>query len=296
MSNALKYILLFPANTPLHFASSLGHVRCVEVLARQPECDTKARNGEGQTAFDVAGERVSSDDKKKISHAIRMLLSGDKVIIPILRDPLDLSEPELGGPLPAHSPDFNCQDPPSPALERGSRREVTPSRKSPAAFIGPVSSTEARQLSEELNRTKRDCVQMRRTDPDKGIENAARVFARQRGLGWNEFWSFLGCWADLSSGAGLAIFDNYLLGTIRAPLKRPHDFRNNNNNNNNNINHSNSPSTNNNGVERGQISRFAQFNEATKNRNGVESTAMQVSCVLYIIHPSATCCWQKSIV
>ncbi|XP_022703269.1 ankyrin repeat and LEM domain-containing protein 2-like isoform X2 [Varroa jacobsoni] len=217
------------ANTPLHFASALGHVRCVEVMVRQPECNAKAVNGDGQTPFDIAGDNATgtAEDKERAALAIRKLLSGDKVVIPILRDAIDLSEPELGCPLVAHSPSFDYHDPPSPAAMRQAQHSpTTTGRKSPAAFIGPVSAIEAKELAEQLKKTKRESVQMRRTDPDKGIEATLRTLARQRGLGWNEFWPFLNSWADLSSGAGLAIFDNYLLSTIRAGVRK-HDRLNN---------------------------------------------------------------------
>ncbi|OQR66874.1 ankyrin repeat and LEM domain-containing protein 2-like [Tropilaelaps mercedesae] len=176
--------------TPLHFASSLGHHSCVAVLVRQPECNIDAVNGDGQTAFDVAGERDTSEAKEQNTLKIRKLLSSDTVIIPIFRDPVDLSEPELGAPLVAPDPMFDSRHPPLPVADR-------------------------QQICDELKKTKKDQADVRLTDPDKGLENVARTLARRYGTGWNEYWSFLGCWADLASDEGVALLEGYLLNAVR---------------------------------------------------------------------------------
>lgn len=47
-------------------------------------------------------------------------------------------------------------------------------------------------------------------DPDRGWEQYGRLLARRMGVGWEEYWPFLGCMVDITKPEGLAKLNHHL--------------------------------------------------------------------------------------
>ncbi|KAK2500445.1 hypothetical protein MC885_016422 [Smutsia gigantea] len=82
------------------------------------------------------------------------------------------------------------------------------------AFAGPLSPSKAedfRRLWKTPPREKAGFFQnVRKSDPERGIERVGRELAHELGYPWVEYWDFLGCFVDLSSWEGLQKLEEYL--------------------------------------------------------------------------------------
>lgn len=82
------------------------------------------------------------------------------------------------------------------------------------AFAGPLSPSKAedfRRLWKTPPREKAGFFHnVRKMDPERGIERVGRELAHELGYPWVEYWDFLGCFVDLSSQEGLQKLEEYL--------------------------------------------------------------------------------------
>ncbi|XP_036620629.1 ankyrin repeat and LEM domain-containing protein 2 isoform X2 [Trichosurus vulpecula] len=193
-------------DTPLHFACKFGNADVVNVLSSHPGIIKHPRNRYLQTPEDVICER-SKDKSAKLKEQIREYLKGH-YYVPLLRAE-DNSSPVIG--------DIWTSD------QADGRPHITTPRfgsspKDPVlsvrAFAGPLSPSKAedfRRLWKTPPRDRADFFHnVRKSDPERGVERVGRELAHELGFPWVEYWEFLDCFVDLSSQEGLRKLEEYL--------------------------------------------------------------------------------------
>ncbi|XP_055971509.1 ankyrin repeat and LEM domain-containing protein 2 [Sorex fumeus] len=190
-------------DTPLHFACKFGNADVVNVLSSHPLIVKNARNKFDKTPENVICERNKSKSVE-LKERIKEYLKGH-YYVPLLRAE-DSSSPVIGELWTAdqaaeHSPDRHSFG--------GPRDPVLTLR----AFVGPLSPSKAedfRRLWKTPPREKAGFFHnVRKSDPERGIERVGRELAHELRYPWAEYWDFLDCFVDLSSPEGLQKLEEY---------------------------------------------------------------------------------------
>ncbi|XP_016058648.1 PREDICTED: ankyrin repeat and LEM domain-containing protein 2 isoform X1 [Miniopterus natalensis] len=212
LQNRIYYILDLYLNTPdrggydtpLHFACKFGNADVVNVLSSHPLIVKCPRNKCGKTPEDVICER-SKNKSVELKDQIREYLKGH-YYVPLLRAE-DTSSPVIGK---LWSPDQMAETSYIGHGGGGPRDPVLTLR----AFAGPMSPAKAedfRRLWKTPPREKAGFFHnVRKSDPERGMERTGRQLAHELGYPWVEYWDFLGCFVDLSSQEGLQKLEEYL--------------------------------------------------------------------------------------
>ncbi|KAI5166321.1 ankyrin repeat and LEM domain-containing protein 2 [Manis pentadactyla] len=191
-------------DTPLHFACKFGNADVVNVLSAHPLTVKSPRNKCDKTPEDVICER-SKNKSVELKERIREYLKGH-YYVPLLRAE-DTSSPVIGE---LWSSDQTAEASHMGHSGGGPRDPVLTLR----AFAGPLSPSKAedfRRLWKTPPREKAGFFQnVRKSDPERGIERVGRELAHELGYPWVEYWDFLGCFVDLSSWEGLQKLEEYL--------------------------------------------------------------------------------------
>ncbi|XP_073746417.1 ankyrin repeat and LEM domain-containing protein 2 isoform X2 [Callorhinus ursinus] len=191
-------------DTPLHFACKFGNADVVNVLSSHPLIVKNPRNKYDKTPEDVICER-SRNKSMELKERIREYLKGH-YYVPLLRAE-DTSSPVIGE---LWSSDQTTKTSHIGHGGGGPGDPVLTLR----AFAGPLSPSKAedfRRLWKTPPREKAGFFHnVRKTDPERGIERVGRELAHELGYPWVEYWDFLGCFVDLSSQEGLQKLEEYL--------------------------------------------------------------------------------------
>lgn len=190
-------------DTPLHFACKFGNVEVVNVLSSHPLIVKNARNKYDKTPENVICER-SKNKSVELKERIKEYLMGH-YYVPLLRAE-DSSSPVIGELWTA---DQAAERSPSRYSFYGPRHPILTLR----AFVGPLSPSKAedfRRLWKTPPREKAGFFNnVRKSDPERGIERVGRELARELRYPWAEYWEFLDCFIDLSSAEGLQKLEEY---------------------------------------------------------------------------------------
>ncbi|XP_029475159.1 ankyrin repeat and LEM domain-containing protein 2 [Rhinatrema bivittatum] len=192
-------------DTPLHFACKFGNADVVNVLSSHPDIVKNTRNKYNQTPEDVICER-SKNKSVDLKEKIREYLKGH-CYVPLLRAEDNSSAPVIGAPWSPEQDDFTLNLP-----------KYTGSPKDPLltvrAFAGPMSPSKAEEFRRIWKTPPRERAgffhNVRKSDPERGVERVGRELAHELGFPWVEYWEFLGCFVDLSSQDGLQRLEEYL--------------------------------------------------------------------------------------
>ncbi|XP_047552817.1 ankyrin repeat and LEM domain-containing protein 2 isoform X1 [Lutra lutra] len=191
-------------DTPLHFACKFGNADVVNVLSSHPLIVKNPRNKYDKTPEDVICER-SRNKSVELKERIREYLQGH-YYVPLLRAE-DTSSPVIGE---LWSSDQTTETSHIGHGGGGRRDPVLTLR----AFAGPLSPSKAEDFRKLWKTPPREKAgffhNVRKTDPERGMERVGRELARELGYPWVEYWDFLGCFVDLSSQEGLQKLEEYL--------------------------------------------------------------------------------------
>ncbi|XP_059264109.1 ankyrin repeat and LEM domain-containing protein 2 isoform X1 [Mustela nigripes] len=191
-------------DTPLHFACKFGNADVVNVLSSHPLIVKNPRNKFDKTPEDVICER-SRNKSVELKERIREYLQGH-YYVPLLRAE-DTSSPVIGE---LWSSDQTTETS-HIGHGGGSPRDPVLTLR---AFAGPLSPSKAEDFRKLWKTPPREKAgffhNVRKTDPERGMERVGRELARELGYPWVEYWDFLGCFVDLSSQEGLQKLEEYL--------------------------------------------------------------------------------------
>ncbi|KAH1180251.1 ankyrin repeat and LEM domain-containing protein 2 isoform X1 [Mauremys mutica] len=194
-------------DTPLHFACKFGNLDVVNVLTSHPDIVKNPRNKYGQTPAEVICER-NKNKSMELKEKIREYLKG-RYYVPLLRAEGNSSAPVIGAPW---SPD-QSDDNPLTAVPKHSGSPKDPVL-SVRAFAGPMTPSKAEEFRRLWKTPPRERAgffhNVRKSDPERGVERVGRELAHEQGFPWVEYWEFLGCFVDLSSQEGLQKLEEYL--------------------------------------------------------------------------------------
>ncbi|XP_030316155.1 ankyrin repeat and LEM domain-containing protein 2 isoform X1 [Calypte anna] len=194
-------------DTPLHFACKFGNLDVVNVLTSHPAIVKNPRNKYDQTPSEVVCER-SKNKSAELKEKLREYLKG-QYYVPLLRAEDNSSAPVIGAPW---SPD-QTDESPQRTLSKypGSPKDPVLSLR---AFAGPMSPSKAEEFRRLWKTPPRERAgffhNVRKSDPERGVERVGRELAHELGFPWVEYWEFLGCFVDLSSQEGLRKLEEYL--------------------------------------------------------------------------------------
>ncbi|XP_045601444.2 ankyrin repeat and LEM domain-containing protein 2 homolog [Procambarus clarkii] len=201
--------------TPLHFASKHGCVECVRILTTYPACNKSRNNKFGQKPIDIVCSRMK-ENNSIVAKDIHNLL-GDLYYVPLYRDDDHCLLPQVGTPW---SPSLDMPTSPisQDQLLTTFQSPISPSLKV-RGYAGPMSPTQAEAFhrlwrststSSPTPRSSIRIASLRLTDQDKGLERLGRKLAAEKDVGWNEYWDFLGEFANLATDEGLLKLETYL--------------------------------------------------------------------------------------
>ncbi|KAM8815712.1 ankyrin repeat and LEM domain-containing protein 2 [Rhynchonycteris naso] len=191
-------------DTPLHFACKFGNADVVNVLSSHPLIVKCPRNKCNQTPEDVICER-SKNKSVELKERIREYLKGH-YYVPLLRAE-DMSSPVIGE---LWSSDRTVE---ATHVGRGggSPRDPVLTLRAFAGPFSPARAEDFRRLWKTPPREKAGFFHnVRKSDPERGMERVGRELAHELGYPWVEYWDFLGCFVDLSSQEGLQKLEEYL--------------------------------------------------------------------------------------
>ncbi|KAM5200582.1 ankyrin repeat and LEM domain-containing protein 2 isoform 1-T1 [Hipposideros larvatus] len=188
-------------DTPLHFACKFGNADVVNVLSSHPFIVKRPQNKYGKTPEDVICER-SKNKSLELKERIREYLKGH-YYVPLLRAE-DTSSPVIGE---LWSSDQTAEA----SHSRGGPRDPILTLRAFAGPLSPAKAEDFRRLWKTPPRKKVDFFHdVRKSDPERGIERVGRELAHDLGYPWVEYWDFLGCFVDLASQEGLQKLEDYL--------------------------------------------------------------------------------------
>ncbi|XP_042638781.1 ankyrin repeat and LEM domain-containing protein 2 [Orycteropus afer afer] len=191
-------------DTPLHFACKFGNADVVNVLSSHPLTVKNLRNKYDKMPEDVICER-SKNKSLELKEQIREYLQGH-YYVPLLRAE-DTSSPVIGK---LWSSDQTAEVPHTGHFGGSPRDPVLTLR----AFAGPLSPSKAEEFRKLWKTPPREKAgffhNVRKSDPERGVERVGRELAHELGYPWGEYWEFLGCFVDLSSQEGLQKLEEYL--------------------------------------------------------------------------------------
>ncbi|XP_028967921.1 ankyrin repeat and LEM domain-containing protein 2-like [Galendromus occidentalis] len=208
---------------PLHFASAMGSLQCVEILLNQEECVRDAPNGEGFTAVELAGTRMTEASSLDVEKAIIDLFNGKfenfdedhQVILPIVRDEMCSEPPAFAATMNLITRDFDFRNPPLPTAQAKTWNAGEKSQFRIVAVVGPVTRERAARIVNDVHSKRATFADVRRRDAEKGFESVVRKIAKDQDLRWNEFWPFLNSWGDLTTRNGLLDFEAYFIESLQ---------------------------------------------------------------------------------
>uniref|UniRef100_A0A6I8NZ77 Ankyrin repeat and LEM domain-containing protein 2 n=1 Tax=Ornithorhynchus anatinus TaxID=9258 RepID=A0A6I8NZ77_ORNAN len=192
-------------DTPLHFACKFGNADVVNVLSSHPAIVKNPKNKYEKTPEDVICER-SKNKSVELKERIREYLKGKSVKL--------ICEPEIhmdtymskiielsSKDLQIHKLFLDWCSPKDPVL-------------TVRAFAGPMSPSKVKSSGKRWKTPPRERAgffhDVRKSDPERGVERVGRELAHELGFPWVEYWEFLGCFVDLSSQEGLRQLEEYL--------------------------------------------------------------------------------------
>ncbi|XP_020859995.1 ankyrin repeat and LEM domain-containing protein 2 isoform X4 [Phascolarctos cinereus] len=163
-------------------------------------------SGDNPTVVQVICER-SKNKSAELKERIREYLKGH-YYVPLLRAE-DNSSPVIGDIWTSDQADG--RPPMSTPRFGGSPKDPVLSVR---AFAGPLSPSKAedfRRLWKTPPRERADFFHnVRKSDPERGVERVGRELAHELGFPWVEYWEFLDSFVDLSSQEGLQKLEEYL--------------------------------------------------------------------------------------
>ncbi|CAB4065201.1 ANKLE2 [Lepeophtheirus salmonis] len=207
--------------TPLHIASTYGHLSIIKILVSYSKCIITPCNKFGDTPENVACSRAPDGQARKslIIEAIK-----GRVYIPVYRS-LEYGG-SIGEPWSPATPskklfdskDFSPIRSPYRSAQKKSPLVVLPSvnkdnyslcdgPKRVSGLLGPISPIEAPKLKKEW---KMSGSKRRLNDPNRGFEKQGREIAKKYGIDWREYWEFLDAYVDFSTTDGLIALEDYL--------------------------------------------------------------------------------------
>ncbi|KAF6277608.1 ankyrin repeat and LEM domain containing 2 [Rhinolophus ferrumequinum] len=189
-------------DTPLHFACKFGNADVVNVLSSHPLIVKRPLNKYKKTPEDVICER-SKNKSVELKERIREYLKGH-YYVPLLRAE-DTSSPVIG--------ELWSSDQTAEASHGGgSPRDPVLTLRAFAGPLSPAKAEDFRRLWKTPPREKAGFFHnVRKSDPERGIERVGRELAHELGYPWVEFWDFLGCFVDLASQEGLQKLEEHLM-------------------------------------------------------------------------------------
>ncbi|XP_003383625.2 PREDICTED: ankyrin repeat and LEM domain-containing protein 2-like [Amphimedon queenslandica] len=214
--------------TPLHIASMYGFVDIVEFLMSFPATDTTKKDNQGRTAADLACTKSKSKSNEELKSKIKHLINNPSIYyVPVIRSIDNSSPASLGSPVVLDDSSLTGSQSLNESLPLVGPPQVTTSPLVGQAFAGPLSPAKARGLLKEwkspsCSDLKKKASLMKRSDPDRGLERIGRLLAHKDGIGWTEYWEFLGSFADFSKPEGLRKLDKHIFTLCHsAPLVTP---------------------------------------------------------------------------
>ncbi|XP_068946733.1 ankyrin repeat and LEM domain-containing protein 2 isoform X2 [Petaurus breviceps papuanus] len=193
-------------DTPLHFACKFGNADVVNVLSSHPGIIKNPRNKYLQTPEDVICER-SKNKSAELKERIREYLKGH-YYVPLLRAE-DNSSPVIGDIWTSDQADGRPHIS-TPRFGSSPKDPVLSVR----AFAGPLSPSKAEDFRRLWKTPPRERANffhnVRKSDPERGVERVGRELAHELGFPWAEYWEFLDSFVDLSSQEGLRKLEEYL--------------------------------------------------------------------------------------
>ncbi|OQV18864.1 hypothetical protein BV898_07118 [Hypsibius exemplaris] len=211
----------------LDCAIVFGMVEIVDFLTVHPLCDLKTGKSLQQWQSTVCTR--CDADRKAHCPTIMSMLEG-RWYLPVYPSPASFGKSIVGEPVPVNTMRQALRDGKLTGFIGPATREqcekLSCDIKTLHAEKGRRSRTRSRTASDvadgkwedvdaEMNRAgvRRGGVGGRSLSPKvglKGTEAVARALAKRNGLGWKEWWSFLGKFLDIASARGLVELEGYL--------------------------------------------------------------------------------------
>ncbi|CAF0725414.1 unnamed protein product [Didymodactylos carnosus] len=204
--------------TPLHLASKFGHYEAIRVLLDESQCLKTSLNKSGQTPEKIVCSRCKDTSNiKKIVDLFQTMF-----YVPIYRRRVSM-EKELSKPIDeiTFKSVILLNQPLSVSHDVDDRRDLVLT-----AYAGPTtyematkfyqsvySSTHGQsRRKQNITSSPKSPVNILRSDGEKGLERIARSCAiEEYDIDWNEYWSFLDMYTNLSTEDGLTLLNYYLL-------------------------------------------------------------------------------------
>ncbi|XP_055940425.1 ankyrin repeat and LEM domain-containing protein 2-like isoform X2 [Argiope bruennichi] len=194
-------------DTPLHYAAKFGCIDCCKVLLSHPQCDVDKRNVDGFTARETICSRLSSVSSN-LKEEMEAVFEEGLLYVPVLKSGNDVSPAIVGKPC-------SCKD-----IDGCASLLIDDDPKlSLKAFAGPMSPKMAQQFYKALKNPSSpiyspftpeeqgEIFEIKRTDPEKGVERIGRHLAEDMKVDWQEYFPDFNVFANFATKEGLAILE-----------------------------------------------------------------------------------------